>query len=197
VTSSRFAGVLLAIAIAGASGCGGDGSPAGAVSGPPGTLIIRLRDNPFLDAQAVVVTFSEIGVRLDGASDFRPLPFVDGAQRSCDLKQLLRGNSDLMVNATLPAGRYTQTRVRIAAATLYFASRAPTPACSPAAPQIHGRQAAAQVADDALIGDDFAIGSGRVTTLTLDFDGERSFSEPSTGQYVLDPIIRASSIAGP
>jgi hypothetical protein len=188
-----------AVAILGlvlAPGCDDDGS-GGVPSGPPGTLIIRLRDEPFLDAQAVVVTFAELAVRRDGGADFQALPFVDGARRSCDLKQLLRGNSDLLVSATLPAGRYTQTRVRIAAATLYFANRAPAPPCSPTPPEIRGRQADARVADDALVGQDFEVASGRVTTLTLDFDGERSFSEPAAGQYVLDPVIRASGVQGP
>lgn len=190
--------LVVAGLVAGVGACGGDGSSGGDnPGGPPGTLVIRMRDAPFLDAQAVVVTFAEIAVRRAGADGFQALPFVDGARRTCDLKQLLRGNSDVMVSATLPSGRYTQTRVRIASATLYFASRAPQPACGPAAPEIRGRHADARVADDALVGQDFDIAAGRITTLTLDFDGERSFTEPTTGQYVLDPVIRASSAAGP
>ncbi len=196
MATSRLAGALLSLALGGAVGCDGDGGTDG-VSGPPGTLVIRLRDNPFLNAQAVVVTFAEIAVRREGSNDFEPLPLVDGARRSCDLKQLLRGNSDLMVSATLPAGRYTQTRLRIASATLYFANRAPAPACVPVAPSIRGRQAEASVSGDALIGQDFDVAAGRVTTLVLDFDGERSFEEVSTDRYVLDPIIRVSSVQGP
>jgi len=68
------------------SGSGSSGSPG--ASAATGMVSVKLTDSPFGDAQAVLVTFSEVSLHRSGG-DWEILPFAGGSTgRTCDLKRL-------------------------------------------------------------------------------------------------------------
>jgi len=173
-------------------GCNSD---SGSVTAPSGTLAIRLRGGG--PGEAALVTFTELSVRREDA-DFVPLALVDGSPRTCDLNQLTGGHSEALSATPLPAGDYGQIRLIISSATLYFANQASPPACAPRIPAPRGRQASVTVPPgEVRVAAQFDVGAGATTTLTLEFDGDRSFLETAPGVYELRAVIRVASVEGP
>ena len=84
-----------------------------------GNFNLRLRDTPFTDAKAVLVTFSSVRAhRTD--TDWTVVPFINAAtSRTCDLKKL-ETSEDILGSAALPAGHYTQVRLVVQSATIFF-----------------------------------------------------------------------------
>ena len=133
---------------AGAIGCGGSGdNPAGpsqttssggseedaSREGPPpagtGRLTVGIKDTPFSDAKAVLVTFKEVSVHRAEAG-WETVAFAGGAAaRTCDLKQL-QAATDVLGVAALPAGHYTQIRLTVESAALYFENAAAAGPCA-------------------------------------------------------------------
>src|SRR5215510_12543946 len=96
---------------AGVIGCGGSpSSPSGS-----GSLRVMLKDTPFHDASAVLVTFDAVGAHQDTDADFTPLTFdPQAASRTCDLLRLQKDNAfDLLGIGTLVAGHYRQVRLHV------------------------------------------------------------------------------------
>ena len=108
--------------------CGGSAtSPTGA----PSTFTVLLKDSPFSDAKSLLVTFSEVTAHRDGEGGFTKLPFGDttAASRTCDLKKLV-DRQDLLGVGMLPEGHYTQVRLVVSSAALYFDNPSDGPACA-------------------------------------------------------------------
>src|SRR5215510_10891748 len=125
-------------------GCG-ESSPSGPSAGS-GTLNMRLTDSPFTDAKAVLVTFSGMSAHRED-SDWATVPFADAAAtgRTCDLKKL-QGPIDVLGSGPLTAGRYTQVRVVVSKATIYFENpSADGPACASTIAAPAGRNAALDI----------------------------------------------------
>src|SRR5215471_8923293 len=104
----------------------------GSTSAPSsgGTLNVLLKDSPFGDAKALLVTFSAVSAHLSGA-DFVPLTFTGGtASRTCDLKKLTTAQ-DLLGTGNLAAGHYTELRLVVSSAALYFDAPSSGAACAP------------------------------------------------------------------
>ena len=98
-------------------------------SGNSATFNLRLTDSPFSNAQAVLVTFSEVTAHRSD-SDWSTLPFAGAASsRTCDLKKL-ENSEDVLGTGPLPAGSYTQVRLVVQSARLYFDSPSAGPACA-------------------------------------------------------------------
>lgn len=179
-TTVSYAALVVALSII--AGCGG-----GSTTGPTaGTLTIRLTDSPFSDALAVLVTFSEVSAHLSGG-DFITLPFAPPASsRTCDLKKL-QGTSDVLGTGPLPSGHYTQIRLVVASATIYFTSvSGPTPCASGFTPP-PGGTAITIPSGEVKLNREFD--APPVTTITLDFDGDRSIKQTGSGSFVMTPVI--------
>src|SRR5262249_6275000 len=118
-----LAGTLLAMA------CGN--SPTGP-SGASGNFNMMIKDSPFADAKAVIVTFSKVSVHKDTDTDgtWIDLTFRGGAgRRSCDLKKLETAQ-DLLGVGALTAGHYTQVRLVVQSAKLYFQNASALAPCA-------------------------------------------------------------------
>jgi len=91
--------VLLAfIAGIATSACGGSGTgPAGS-----GTLRMTLKDSPFSDAKALLVTFTDVSVHQSDTADGTWTKITTGS-RTCDLKRL-QNAQDVLGTTTLPQG---------------------------------------------------------------------------------------------
>ena len=159
------------VAIAVAAACSDNNSPS-APSAGTGTLSVRLTDSPFSDAKAVLVTFSSVRAhRTD--SDWTTVPFAGGAgSRTCDLKKL-QGPSDVLGTGPLPAGSYTQVRLVVQSAALYFDNPSSGPACAPSVPIPAGANAPLEIpSGEVKLNRGFELKEGANMNMLLDFDGD-------------------------
>jgi hypothetical protein len=179
--SASVAVALLALAIA----CGG--SPTSATQS--GSLSIMLKDSPFSDARAVLVTFSEISVHSSGGG-WTTLAFSGGAtSRTCDLKQLTSAQ-DVLGTGSLPAGHYTQVRVTVTSAVLHFDNPATTGPCAATIATPAGRSASIDIPPAQIVlNREFDLPVNATTSILLDFDGDKSIIQTGNGTYKMSPVI--------
>src|SRR5205823_3925261 len=152
--------IPLLIAAAGVFGCGdAPGAPS-----TPATLSILLKDAPYNDAQAVFVTFSDISVQ--GSGGFTTLPFSGNVStRTCDLKKLVN-TEELLGTTAPPTGHYSQIRLVVASATLYFDNPSSGPPCGAVLTVPQGRNSAAMVpSGDVRINQEFDVVSSKATAI--------------------------------
>jgi len=188
--------LIVAAGIAATAACG-DSSPSSPSAGS-GTLNVRLTDAPFDDARAVLVTFSEVSAHLADAAEnsWSTLPFADGGStRTCDLKKLQGAREDVLGVGQLTAGHYTQIRLTVASARLYFDAASAGPACAPAITAPAGSNATVEVSSGQLrLNRQFTIPEGGATTMLLDFDGGASIHETGNGRFRMTPVIAVVSV---
>src|SRR5215813_10592170 len=126
----RHAFRALFVAVVAATWVACSSSPSGP-SNANSTLNVMIKDSPYGDAKALLVTFSEVSAHVSGAGGFGVLPFTGGGtSRTCDLKKLATAQ-DVLGTGTLAAGHYTQVRLVVTSAVLYFDNASAGPACAP------------------------------------------------------------------
>lgn len=169
-----------------------DGSP----SSPSGTgmLNLRMTDSPFSDADAVLVTFSEVAAHRE-ESGWQTVPFAGGASaRTCDLKKL-EAAEDILGTGPLPAGRYTQIRLVVASAALYFDNPSSGPACAATVAPPAGTTASLEIpSGEVKLNRGFDIAADGATTILIDFDGDKSIHQTGNGRYRMSPVIGIVSV---
>lgn len=184
----RIALLVLAIAtiVVGTFAC--DDSPS-SPSGQAATFNLRITDSPFSDARAVLVTFSEVTAHRS-ESAWTTIPFAGGApSRTCDLKKL-EGSEDILGAGPLPAGDYTQVRLVVQSARLYFENPSVGPACATAIAAPPGRMADLRIpSGEVKLNRGFKLETDATTTMLLDFDGDRSIHQTGNGTYMMSPVI--------
>lgn len=201
------AGAVLAVAVAvGAASCsssesttspspsssgGGGGGNAGL-----GTLQVLMKDSPFSDADAVLVTFNEVSAHHTGAA-WQRLPFAEAAEaRTCDLKRL-EEVTDLLGVGQLEAGHYTQLRLEVSRTRIYWDNKSTGPACASTIIAPLGTFSEATVPSGTIhLNRQFTIEPGATTTITLDFDGDKSIKQTGNGKYMMQPVIAIMSVTG-
>jgi hypothetical protein len=158
------------------------------------TLNIMLTDSPFSDAKALLVTFSAVNVHQSGGP-FALLPFVGGATtRTCDLKKLT-GAQDVLGTGPLTPGHYTQIRLDIASAAIYFDNASTGSPCATTIAAPGSRTSPVTIPPGELIlNREFDITSTAATTITLDFDGDQSVKQTGNGTYMMSPVITVKSV---
>ena len=206
------AGALLAVVAFACSGGNAPGAPTSdsSTSNPTaGRLSIRLTDSPFSDAQALLVTFSEVSVHRADPGEWKTIPFVTGSSRTCDLKQL-KDAIDLLGVGSLPAGKYTQIRLNVTSAALYFDNASATGPCAAQIAAPAGESAPVDIpSGEVKLNNEFTV-AGSGTTITLDFDGDQSVLQTGSGnsngngngrggtnsskKYMMVPVIRVVSV---
>ena len=176
---------------------GSTGTP-GAPSGS-GTLAVRITDTPFADASAVVVTFSEVTAHTSEDAWVK-LPFADGGtSRSCDLKRLEKAE-DVLGVGSLAAAHYTQLRLTVSSAKIYFedTTGAPTaPACAASFTFTPGTEIGKVVdvpSGIVKLVHQFDVKTDTTTTILLDFDGDKSINQLGNGSYKMMPVIKVVSV---
>jgi hypothetical protein len=174
-----------------------DSSPS-SPSAAGGTLNVRITDAPFDDARAVLVTFSEVSVHRADAPDssWSTLPFADGGgTRTCDLKKLQGSRQDVLGVGPLAAGHYTQVRLTVASARLYFDAESSGPACAQTIAAPAGNNATVEVSSGQVkLNRQFTIADSGATTMLLDFDGGASIHETGNGRFRMTPVIGVVSV---
>ncbi len=174
---------------------GGNATPTGGGAASPtssGVATVMLQDSPFSDARAVLVTFSEVSVHLSGG-DFVKLPFTSGSTRTCDLKKLV-GAQDVLGTGPLAPGHYTQIRLVVSGAVIYFDNASSGTACAGTIAAPMGRSAPVDVpSGDVRLNREFDLTTAQ-TTITLDFDGDQSIKQTGNGKYMMNPVITVVSV---
>lgn len=182
-------------------GSNGGGSDGGGSSAVTGSLAIRITDSPFSDAKALLVTFSEVNVHRADGDSWQTIPFASGSTRTCDLKKL-QGPTDVLGVGSLPAGHYTQVRLVVSRANIYFDNASSGPACAPSIAAPAGRSASVEVpSGEVKLNHEFTI-TGSATTMLLDFDGDQSVKQTGSDngkgngntKYLMTPVIRIVSV---
>jgi hypothetical protein len=162
-------------------------------SGTGGNFRMMLTDGPFTDARAVLITFSDISVHRSGEGGFSSLP-LDGGTRTCDLKRL-QGAQDLLGVGMLPAGHYTQVRVDVSRAVIYFDSVSTGDACAASIGPPAGRSATVEIPSGTIrLNREFDVPPEGLTTMLLDLDGDRSIHATGNGRYMMNPVISIVSV---
>jgi hypothetical protein len=154
-----------------------------------------LKDSPFTDAKSVLVTFSEVTAHRDIETDFTKVPFAGSATaRTCDLKKLQTAQ-DVLGVGTLPAGHYTQIRLVVSSATIYFDNAATGAACASTIAAPAGRSAPVEIpSGEVKLNRQFTVPTSGTTTMLLDFDGDRSIRETGNGRFMMSPVIAVVSV---
>jgi len=185
--------LLVGLAVA---GCGGSSPTSPSSSG--GTLRVMLTDSPFTDAKSLLVTFSDVSVHRSDLPDdtgWTKLTFSNSAtSRTCDLKKL-QNAQDILGTGSLTAGHYTQIRLTVSSAKLYFENAASGNACDATIAAPGGRSADVTIpSGEVKLNREFDVSSSGATTLTLDFDGDRSVRETGNGVFMMSPVITVVSV---
>jgi hypothetical protein len=180
----------------------GGGTPSAGSS--TGTLEVHLTDSPFSDAKALLVTFTDVSVHRADPGEWRTLPFAMGSSRTCDLKKL-NGATDVLGVGSLPAGKYTQVRLDVGSAVLYFDNPSAGPACAAVIASPAGKSAPVDIpSGEVKLNNEFTV-TGSATTMLLDFDGDQSIHQTGSGngngngggqngKYMMSPVIRVVSV---
>jgi hypothetical protein len=179
-----------------AAGCGS--SPT-SPSSTGGNLRVMLTDSPFSDAKSLLVTFSEVSVHRsdqpDNDSGWTKLPFANNAtSRTCDLKKL-QSAQDILGTGSLTAGHYTQIRLTVSSATLFFENAAGGNACDATITAPGGRSAELEIPSGVVkLNREFDVSSSGATTMLLDFNGDGSVQQTGNGRYMMSPVIAVVSV---
>jgi hypothetical protein len=162
-------------------------------------LAIQLTDSPFSDAKALLVTFSDVSVHSADPGDWKTLPFATGSSRTCDLKKL-NGATDVLGVGPLPTGKYTQVRLNVSSAVIYFDAPSAGGPCAPVIAPPPGANAPVDIpSGEVKLNNEFTV-SGSGTTMLLDFDGDQSIHQTGggngskNGKYMMSPVIRVVSV---
>jgi uncharacterized protein DUF4382 len=174
-----------------ASACGGSD---GTIPSGSGTLRMMLKDSPFSDAKSLLVTFSEVDAhKSDATADtWTKLPFTGNATtRTCDLKKLQTAQ-DVLGTGPLTAGHYTQVRIVVSNAAIYFDNAATGDPCAPTIATPLGRSANVAIpSGEVKLTREFDVPSAGEATILLDFDGDKSVRDMGNGQFAMFPVIVA------
>ena len=189
-----YRALLVAIVAVTWVGCSGSSSPSGP-SSAGSTLNVMLKDSPFGDAKSLLVTFSEVSAHVSGAGGFNVLPFSGGGTtRTCDLKKLATAQ-DILGTGTLAAGHYTQVRLVVTSAVLYFDNASTGSACAASIAVPAGRSANVTVnSGDVKLNREFDVTTSGATTILVDFDGDQSIRQEGNGSYSMSPVIAVVSV---
>ena len=184
--------LALAAALAGGTIACSDSPSSPSVSG--GNFNLRMRDSPFADAKAVLVTFSSVRAHRSD-SDWTVVPFINAAtMRTCDLKKL-ETSEDVLGAAALPAGHYTQVRLVVQSATLFFDNASTGAACASSIAPPAGASATLDIpSGEVKLNREFDLSSSSAMTMLVDFDGNQSIHLTGNGRYMMSPVVTILSV---
>ena len=184
--------LVAAAALAAGSAACSDSPSSPSLSG--GNFNLRLRDTPFTDAKAVLVTFSSVRAHRSD-SDWSVVPFINAATtRTCDLKKL-ETSEDVLGSAALPTGHYTQVRLVVQSATLFFDNASTGSACASSIAPPAGATATLEIpSGEVKLNREFDVTTSSTMTMLLDFDGNQSIHLTGNGRYMMSPVMTILSV---
>lgn len=159
-------------------------------------LNMAIKDAPFSDAKALLVTFSDVSAHASGG-DWKTLPFAGTpapTTRTCDLKKLETAQ-DILGTGTIAAGHYTQVRLVVSSAAIYFDNPSSGPACATTIPAPAGNFAQVTIpSGEVKLNREFDVPAAGATTMLVDFKGDQSVNLTGSGTYMMSPVIAVVSV---
>ncbi len=198
---------LSALLVVGFVACGETTNPTGpsgsSGSSGRGTMAVRLTDLPYT-AVALHVTFSDVSAHLSGEGGGWQTLWPSGGTRTCDLNRLVKGVWVDLVGEDLPAGDYTQLRLFVSDAKLFFGGTPVGAICGDPIVAPSDTYASVEIpSGEVKLNRPFSVMPGGTTTIKLDFDGDRSVREmgkiddpnmPELGRYSMTPVVSVVSV---
>lgn len=182
----QFGVFILAVTLAACTNGNSPTSP-----DPNGNFRIMLKDSPFSDAKAVLITFTDVSAHRDGDAGFTTL---GSGTRTCDLKKL-QTSQDLLGVGTLPQGRYTQIRLMVSSAVIYFDNASSGSACAASIAAPAGRSSNVDIPSGEIkLNRQFDVTANSAMTMLLDFDGDKSIHETGNNRFMMSPVIGIVSV---
>jgi hypothetical protein len=173
--SFRF--LLALLPLAALAGCSND-NPSSPESG---TMVVRMTDAPAA-VQAVNLVVNEVSVRVEeGQPDsLSGWQVINSTTHTYNLMNLQNGVFTTIGQASLPAGTYTQMRLKLGAGSTY-------PLTVPS-----GLQSGLKVNGS------FFVPAGGTADVSIDFDASQSIVQTGAGSYLLKPVVHvmSTSVAG-
>jgi len=148
---------------------------------------MALKDSPFSDAKALLVTFTDVSVHQSDTPDGTWTKLTTGP-RTCDLKRL-QNSQDVLGTNTLTAGHYTQIRLLVATAAISFAEATTGDTCAPSFTLTQPTVNVTIPSGEVKLNREFDIAPNSTTSILLDFDGDKSVREMGNGSYAMSPVI--------
>jgi hypothetical protein len=185
----RITGAAATSAALSLAGCGGDGGIGGTGS-PMGTLRLAITDAPACGYDAVHITVEKLRVHqsssaADGDGGWSEI--VLNPARRIDLLSLTNGVVDELGETALPAGKYTQLRLVLAAngnAAPFANSVVPSGGAETALSTPSGQQSGLK------LNVNLDVPADKVADFVLDFDACKSVVKAgNSGRYNLKPVI--------
>lgn len=175
-TTTRFTlllSICTALALAGCSKNDNSTSPG------TGTMRVRMTDAPG-DYDAVNLIVREVSVRLEGSDSTSGWQVLSADSVSYDLLVLQNGVFATIGTSLLPAGHYSQIRLKLSPGSTVVVDGVTYPLTVPS-----GLQSGLK------INGDFVVPAGGTTDIALDFDAARSIHQTGAGVYMLKPVVKA------
>jgi hypothetical protein len=163
------------------AGCNTDNDPASSTEPETGILTIYLTDAPSAAFDSVNIIFSEVSAHLDSQ-----WITVQGDTMKVNLLDLSNGNTIVFGSADVPAGKYTQIRIKIDDAYVVVGG------------EKHPMDVPGGAQTGLKLGPQFSVKAGSTYELVVDFDVNRSIvimGPPQNPRYKLKPHLRVMTMA--
>ena len=96
---------------------------------------------------------------------------------------------------SLTTGKYTQVRLVVSEAKLFFDNPSVGDACAAAIAAPAGASAMVEIpSGEVKLNRGFDVAEAGATMMLLDFDGDRSIRETGNGRYIMSPVIAVVSV---
>jgi len=164
-----------------------------------GTMRVRMTDKPGPDhVDAVNLVVTEVSVRAEAGtvagsdsdtvavSDEGGWQVLSSTAKTYDLLALQNGVFTTIGEGSLPAGTYSQIRLKLGAGSTVVVDGVTYPLKVPS-----GMQSGLK------LNGTFVVPGGGNTDVGLDFDASRSLVHTGNGQWILKPVVRVVPISSP
>ncbi|MEO6462337.1 MAG: DUF4382 domain-containing protein [Candidatus Eisenbacteria bacterium] len=172
---------LTALAIGLAAGCSSNPSGPGY-----GTMRVRMTDAP-ADVDEVNLVITEVSARQEAVADSDAVSggwiVLSEGSATYDLLDLRNGVFTTIGEGSLPAGRYSQVRLKIGTGSTVVVDGVSHPLVVPS-----GAQSGLKLQGD------FNVPDGGSIDIGLDFDAARSIHQTGNGTWMLKPVIKVMPI---
>jgi len=175
----RIGALALLLPLALLAGCSDDNP-----TGPGrGQLRVQMTDAP-AEIQAVNLVVTEVSARTETSDTTSGWQILNATAQTYNLLSLQNGVFATIGDASVPAGTYTQVRLKLGAGSTIVVDGVTYPLTVPS-----GMQSGLK------LNGSFNVPAGGTTDIALDFDASRSIIQNGAGDYILKPVVKIMGVS--